>query len=174
MTLDRFRLSGIEPQPQGEARIEVTFNIDANSIVHVSALDLQTGNECDVAISSVGGLSRGDVERMVEEARTHAEQDRIEREEVEIGIRAESMIAAAEQAINDAAEVEKSQVEKEIDQVGRGILAVRESMARGDSSAIKEATKQLEELIRTLDRHVKEEKRASHFHKSVAGLRVQG
>jgi len=169
MTLGRFRLSDIEPQPRGEPRIEVIFDIDANSLVHVSAVDLQTGNTQRIEITSMGGLSPEEVERMVQEARLHIEEDQRQREEVEIGIRAESMIAAADhmmRQVEEAHEVEAREatvtsvtsarwVTPLVDEVHTGVLALEAALAAGESQEIRSRMKSVETLIKKLDATMK-------------------
>ena len=159
MTLDRFRLSDIEPQPRGEARVEVTFDIDANSIVHASALDLQTDNKQRVKISSSSGLPAEEIKQMIEEARTHAEQDKSQREEVETGIRADSMICAAEHVIKESEEADRNRVRKQVHEVEKAILKVKEALASGDSEEIESKTEALEKVTKTLDEKTKQETR---------------
>ena len=117
-TLGRFELSGIAPAPRGVPKIEVTFDIDANGIVHVSAKDLGTGKEQKITITSAsqgGGLSKEEVERMVKEAEANAAEDKQKREEVEVRNNADSLVYQAEKTIKDlegkadAALVEKVQ-----------------------------------------------------------------
>lgn len=103
-TLGRFELSGIAPAPRGVPKIEVTFDIDANGIVHVSAKDLGTGKEQKITITSAsqaGGLSKEEVERMVKEAEANAAEDKKRREEVEIRNNADSMIYQAEKTLKE-------------------------------------------------------------------------
>src|SRR5215475_8114833 len=90
-TLGRFDLVGIPPAPRGVPQIEVTFDIDANGIVHVSAKDMGTGKEQKIRIESSSGLSDSDIDRMVKEAELHAEEDKKEREKAEVRNEADSM-----------------------------------------------------------------------------------
>lgn len=103
-TLGRFELSGIAPAPRGVPKIEVTFDIDANGIVHVSAKDLGTGKEQKITITSAsqaGGLSKEEVERMVKEAEANAAEDKKRREEVEVRNNADSLIYQAEKTLKE-------------------------------------------------------------------------
>ena len=100
-TLGRFDLVGIPPAPRGVPQIEVTFDIDANGIVHVSAKDMGTGKEQKIRIESSSGLSDNDIERMVKEAELHAEEDKKERERAEARNEADNMIYATEKNIKD-------------------------------------------------------------------------
>ncbi|HZZ64103.1 MAG TPA: molecular chaperone DnaK [Candidatus Baltobacteraceae bacterium] len=100
-TLARFRLEGIPPAPRGVPQIEVTFDIDANGIVNVSAKDLGTGKEQRVAITATSNLSKEDVDRMVREAEAHSEEDRRKREEAEVRNQASSLIYATEKSLQE-------------------------------------------------------------------------
>jgi len=91
-TLGRFDLVGIPPAPRGVPQIEVTFDIDANGIVHVSAKDLGTGKEQKIRIESSSGLSDEEIKRMVKEAESHAQEDKQEREKAEARNEADNLI----------------------------------------------------------------------------------
>src|SRR5437868_3582604 len=100
-SLGRFRLEGIAPAPRGVPQIEVTFDIDANGILHVTARDKATGREQRIAITASSGLSNEEVERMVREAEVHAQEDRQRREEIETRNRADSLAYQAERTLRD-------------------------------------------------------------------------
>ncbi len=100
-TLGMFNLEGIAPAPRGVPQIEVTFDIDANGIVHVSAKDLGTGKEQKIRIESSSGLSEADIDKMVKEAEAHAEDDKKVRESIEAKNNAEATIYATEKALKD-------------------------------------------------------------------------
>src|SRR5207247_222650 len=100
-TLGRFHLVGIPPAPRGIPQIEVTFDIDANGIVNVSAKDLGTGREQKITITSSSGLVKDEIEKMVREAESHAEEDRRKREEIEARNRADSTIYQVEKALRE-------------------------------------------------------------------------
>ncbi|MDR1397401.1 MAG: molecular chaperone DnaK [Desulfarculales bacterium] len=100
-TLGRFELVGIPPAPRGVPQIEVTFDIDANGIVHVSAKDLGTGKEQSIQITASSGLSEDEIQRLVREAEAHAGEDKKRRELVEIRNQADSMIYATEKSIKE-------------------------------------------------------------------------
>ncbi|MBR1419667.1 MAG: molecular chaperone DnaK [Selenomonadaceae bacterium] len=100
-TLGRFILSDIPPAPRGIPQIEVTFDIDANGIVNVSAKDLGTGKEQKITIQSDSGMSKEDIDRMVKEAQAHAAEDKKQRESVDIKNSAEQMVYQAEKAVKD-------------------------------------------------------------------------
>src|SRR5579863_7328107 len=101
-TLGRFRLEGIPAAPRGVPQIEVTFNIDANGIVNVSAKDLGTGKEQKITITASSGLSKDEVERMMKEAESHADEDKKRRDEIETRNRADQAVYGAERMIKDS------------------------------------------------------------------------
>ena len=142
-TLGRFELSGIAPAPRGVPKIEVTFDIDANGIVHVSAKDLGTGKEQKITITSAsqgGGLSKDEVERMVKEAEANAADDKKRREEVEVRNNADSLIYQAEKAIKDfEGKADAAMVEK----VQAAIGVLKESLKGSDLEKIKADTEAL-------------------------------
>ncbi len=103
--LGQFNLDGIPPAPRGMPQIEVTFDIDANGIVNVSAADKATGKEQNIRIEASGGLSDDDIENMVKEAEANAEADKARREQVELRNNAESLIHSTEKSISDNEEI---------------------------------------------------------------------
>jgi molecular chaperone DnaK len=100
-TLGKFHLVGIPPAPRGVPQIEVTFDIDANGIVNVSAKDLGTGKEQKITITSSSGLSKDDIGKMVREAESHADEDKRKREEIEARNRADSLVYQTEKMLNE-------------------------------------------------------------------------
>ncbi|HAK74680.1 MAG TPA: molecular chaperone DnaK, partial [Sporomusaceae bacterium] len=139
-TLGRFELSGIPPAPRGVPRIEVTFDIDANGIVHVSAKDLGTGKEQKITITSSGGLNKDEVERMVKEAEAHASEDKQRKEEIETRNSADSLVYQAEKTIKDMGDkADKALVEK----VQLAIDQLKETLKGTDIEKIKADTEEL-------------------------------
>jgi len=120
-TLGRFDLIGIPPAPRGVPQIEVTFDIDANGIVNVSAKDLGTGKEQKIRIESSSGISQEEIDRMVNEAKTHAEDDRKKREEITLRNNADSLIYSLEKTMNEIGDKipkpEKSGIENAIEKL---------------------------------------------------------
>jgi molecular chaperone DnaK len=100
-TIGRFELSSIPPAPRGVPQIEVTFDIDANGIVNVSATDKATGKEQSIRIQASGGLTDADINRMVKEAESHAEEDKKRRELVEIKNQGEALVHSTERMLKD-------------------------------------------------------------------------
>jgi molecular chaperone DnaK len=139
-TLGRFELSGIPPAARGVPRIEVTFDIDANGIVHVSAKDLGTGKEQKITITSSGGMSKEDIERMVKESEAHAAEDKQRKEEVEVRNNADSLVYQAEKTIKDVGDkVDKALVEK----VQQAADTLKETLKGTDFEKIKADTEEL-------------------------------
>ncbi len=126
-TLGRFQLIGIPPAPRGVPQVEVTFDIDANGMVNVSAKDLGTGKEQKITITASSGLSKEEVDRMMKEAELHVDEDRKRREEIETRNRADQAVYAAEKMIQDMgdklAASDKAAVESAIDELKKGIAA---------------------------------------------------
>src|SRR5213075_3099021 len=97
-------LIGIPPAPRGIPQVEVTFDIDANGIMNVSAKDLGTGKEQKITITSSSGLAKDEVERMTKDAESHAEEDKKRREEIELRNRADQAVYGAERLVKDTAD----------------------------------------------------------------------
>ena len=140
--LGRFDLVGIPPAPRGVPQIEVTFDIDANGIVHVSAKDLGTGKEQKIRIESSSGLSDTDIDKMVKEAELHAEEDKKERERAEIRNDADNMIYSTEKNVQDLGDkvnpADKAKIEE-------AIADLKKSLESGDMDAVKAKTETLKQ-----------------------------
>jgi molecular chaperone DnaK len=141
-TLGRFELMGIPPAPRGMPQIEVTFDIDANGIVHVSAKDLGTGKEQSVRIESSGGLSEDEINRMVDDAEEHSEEDRRARELIEARNEADTVIYSLEKVMN---ENQDSVNPEERSQIEAAIADLRKAMEGDDIEAIRSARTRLEQ-----------------------------
>ncbi len=139
-TLGRFQLTGIPAAPRGVPQIEVTFDIDANGIVHVSAKDMATGNSQDVSITASTNLSDEDIEKAVKDAEAHASEDKKKKEEIEARNNAESLVYNSEKTLKELGDKvsgeEKAKVETEIDNVKKALEGT-------DVDKIKEATEKL-------------------------------
>jgi len=142
-TLGRFDLVGIPPAPRGIPQIEVTFDIDANGIVHVSAKDLGTGKEQKIRIESSSGLSDTDIDRMVKEAEMHAEEDKKERERAEVRNEADSMIYSTEKNIKDLGDKISAQDKSKTEEA---IADLRKALESGDIPSIKDKTEALKQV----------------------------
>lgn len=146
-TLGRFTLSDIPPAPRGIPQIEVTFDIDANGIVNVSAKDLGTGKQQKITITSSGGLSKDEVERMVKEAELNAEADRRRREETELRNQADSLVYQTDKTIKDLGD-KADQAEKDKAEAAKGKL--QEALKGEDMAAIQAAYDELNEAVQAL------------------------
>ena len=139
-TLGRFQLMGIPPAPRGVPQIDVTFDIDANGIVNVSAKDKGTGKEQKITITASSGLSKDEVDRMMKEAESHAEEDRKRREEIETRNRADQAVYAAEKMIQDMGDKlgpsDKAEVQTAVD-------ALKSAVSSNDTAAMNRAMEQL-------------------------------
>ena len=143
-TLGRFQLTGIPPAPRGVPQIEVTFDIDANGIVHVSAKDLGTGNEQKITITASTNLSEDEIEKAVKEAEKYAAEDKKRKEEIEIRNNADSIVYQSEKTLKDLGDKlspeDKSKIEAEINNV-------REALKGTDTDKIKAATETLTQVF---------------------------
>ena len=139
-TLGRFQLTGIPAAPRGVPQIEVTFDIDANGIVHVSAKDMATGNEQNVSITASTNLTDEDIEKAVKDAEAHAEEDKKKKEEIEVRNNAESLVYNSEKTLQELGDKisseEKAKVEAEIENTKKALEGT-------DTEAIKQATEKL-------------------------------
>ncbi len=140
MTLARFDLTGIPPAPRGVPQIEVSFDIDANGIVNVSAKDLGTGKEQSIQITASSGLSEDDIQRLVREAEAHADDDKKKQELIEARNHADSLIYGTEKSLKDLGDKADAALKGEIEQK---IAALRTLMEGSDSDAIKQSTEDL-------------------------------
>ena len=128
-TLGKFHLVGIPPAPRGIPQVEVTFDIDANGIVNVSAKDMGTGKEQQITITSSSGLGENEIDQMVKDAEMHAEEDKKRRESVDVRNQADSLVYQTEKLLNEN----------------------REKIPASDISAIEDAIKQTKEAIESND-----------------------
>ncbi len=150
-TLGRFQLTGIPAAPRGVPQIEVTFDIDANGIVHVSAKDLATGNSQQVAITASTNLTDEDIDRAVKDAEAHAQEDKKRKEEIEVRNNAESLIYNCQKTITDLGDKisgeEKAKAETEIENVKKALEGT-------DVEAIKSATEKLTQVFYSISEKV--------------------
>ncbi len=150
-TLGRFELMGIPPAPRGVPQIEVSFDIDANGIVHVAAKDLGTAKEQSIKITASSGMSKQEIDKAVKEAEAHAEEDRRKREVAEARNEADTLIYSVEKSLADygsgLSEAERSEVQKALEEAKR----VKDSQ---DVSAIKNATAELSKVSHKLSEQV--------------------
>jgi molecular chaperone DnaK len=143
-SLGRFILDGIPPAPRGTPQIEVTFDIDANGILNVSAKEQSSGKEQRVVIEPVSGLTETEIQRMVREAEQHASEDAQRREEVELRNRADNLAYAAENLLRESGDALPSELKLEIDNQAQ---AIRQALQRNDMSAIRSGVEALERAL---------------------------
>ena len=141
-TIGKFHLTDIPPAPRGVPQIEVTFDIDANGILHVSAKDLGTGKEQKITITASSGLNKDEVERMRKDAEAHAEEDKKRREEVEVRNDADNTVYRSEKMLKDNADKLSAEDKGKIESA---ITAVKEALKESDTGAIKNASEKLNE-----------------------------
>jgi molecular chaperone DnaK len=141
-TAGKFQLTDIPPAPRGVPQIEVTFDIDANGILHVSAKDLGTGKEQKITITASSGLSKDEVENMRKDAELHADDDKKRREEIETRNEADNAVYRSEKMLKDNADKISGDAKSKIESA---IGSVKETLKGSDASAIKSATEKLNE-----------------------------
>jgi molecular chaperone DnaK len=139
-TLGRFILDGIPPAPRGLPQIEVTFDIDANGILHVSAQDKATGREQKIVIKASSGLNDEEIQRMVRESEAHAEEDRRRKEEIETRNQADNLAYQTERSMRDLGDKVPADVRSEVE--GK-IAAVRSALQSGGTEQIQSAMNDL-------------------------------
>jgi molecular chaperone DnaK len=139
-TLGKFHLVGIPPAPRGVPQIEVTFDIDANGIVNVSAKDRATGRSQAITITSSSGLAKDEVERMVREAQSHTDEDKKKREEIEARNRADALVYTTEKTL---AENKEKLSAPDVEAAEKALEATRKAMKDGGAAEIQAATADL-------------------------------
>ena len=149
-TLGRFELVGIPPAPRGIPQIEVTFDIDANGIVHVSAKDLGTGKEQAIKIESSGGLSEEEVEKMINDAEQFADEDKVKREAVEVKNQAETLVYSTEKSVDELGEKlpeeDKTKIEACCEQLKKSIETDDVDAIKSDIEALTQASHKMAEI----------------------------
>ena len=165
-SLGTFRLDGIAPAPRGIPQIEVTFDIDANGIVNVSAKDLGTGKEQHISITASTNMSKEDIDKAVKEAEAYAEEDKKRREEVDLRNEADSMVYQTEKSLNEFGDKvtadEKAQVQPKID-------ALKEALNGSDMDRIKSAKEELQTAFYAVAERVYKEQGAAAQQTEVSG-----
>jgi molecular chaperone DnaK len=141
--LAQFDLVGIPPAPRGVPQIEVTFDIDANGIVNVSAKDKASGKEQSIRIQASGGLSEADIQKMVKEAEAHSEEDKRRKELVEARNLADAAIYTAEKALKEAASKITADLKKQVEQA---VTEVKQTLTSEIAQTIRQATERLQQL----------------------------
>ena len=145
-TIGKFQLTDIPPAQRGTPQIEVTFDLDVNGILHVSAKDLGTGTEQKITITASSGLSKEEVERMRKDAEAHAEEDKRQREEIEVRNEADSSVYRSEKLLKDGADKLSADNKSKIEQA---LNTLKEALKGADSAAMKTASDKLNEVWQT-------------------------
>jgi molecular chaperone DnaK len=145
--LGQFDLVGIPPAPRGVPQIEVTFDIDANGIVNVSAKDKASGKEQSIRIQASGGLSEADIQKMIREAEAHAEEDKHRRELVEARNQSDAAIYSTEKALKEAEGKIPADVKQQVEQA---IADARQKLNADDVQSIHQATQRLQQAAAKL------------------------
>ncbi len=166
-TLGRFQLTGIPPAPRGIPQIEVTFDIDANGIVHVSAKDLGTGNEQSITIKPQDSRpSESEIQRMIDEAKKYEEEDKKKREEIDLRNTADTAIFTAERAIKDAGDsIDASEKEK----IETAIADLKKALEGDDLEAIKQKMDLLTEAVYAVTTKMYQKAQAAAQEQEAAG-----
>jgi molecular chaperone DnaK len=140
-TLGRFHLDGIPPAPRGVPQIEVTFDIDANGIVHVSAKDLGTGKTQQIRIVASSGLTEEEIQKMVSEATAHSEEDKQKKALADVKNNAEGLIYTTERSIEEYASL---LTPKDVEEIKADLEKMKEALTSNDLASIKETYAMLE------------------------------
>jgi len=156
--LGQFDLVGIPPAPRGVPQIEVTFDIDANGIVHVTAKDKGTGKEQQIKIQASGGLSDNDIEQMVKDAEQFAEEDKKRREAAESKNQAESLIHSTEQQLKEHGDKVDASLKGEIE---TAVAEAKTAVEGGDAEAMKAKTEALTQAAMKLGQAIYEKTQAA-------------
>ena len=156
-TLGKFHLIGIPPAPRGIPQIEVTFDIDANGILHVSAKDLATGKEQNITITASTGLSEDEIKKMVNDAESHSEEDKKRKQEIEVKNQLDNMIYTTEKTLNESKDKLSADDIRSMEEV---LTKAKETVKTGDpdriKSAVDELTKASHKLAETLYKRTSE------------------
>jgi molecular chaperone DnaK len=156
-TLGRFHLDGIPPAPRGVPQVEVTFDIDANGILNVSAKDKGTGKQQKITITASSGLTKDDIEKMKKEATAHEADDKKKREEIDTRNQADALAYTAEKTIKDAGDkVSKEKKEK----AEKSIADVREALKGTDVAKVKSTFEELQKDIYAISEELYKDKGA--------------
>ncbi|MGH2497173.1 MAG: molecular chaperone DnaK [Ktedonobacteraceae bacterium] len=150
-SLGHFRLEGIAPAPRGVPQVEVTFDIDANGILNVSAKDRATGREQKITITASSGLSQSEIDRMVRDAEMHAQEDRQRKEEIEVRNRADSVAYQAERTLREAGDKASAGVRSDVE---AKIAAVRDAIASNDMPRVRSLTSELESAMQRIGQDI--------------------
>jgi len=157
-SLGHFRLEGIAPAPRGIPQVEVTFDLDANGILNVTARDKATGREQKITITASSGLSREEIDKMVREAEMHAQEDLQRKEEIEVRNRADSVAYQAERTLRDVGDKISAGVRSEVEE---RVKAVRDALSSNDMTRLRSLTDELESAMQRIGQDVYSQNGAS-------------
>jgi molecular chaperone DnaK len=151
MSLGRFRLDGIPPAPRGIPQVEVTFDIDANGILHVTAKDKATGKEQKVTITASTNLNKNDIDRMVQEARQHEGEDKKRRELIEAKNNADGLVYQTEKALRDLGDKVSG---SDVQDIQRKVDELKSAAQSEDTNRIKKATEEVQQAFHALSQQL--------------------
>ena len=157
VTLGRFQLTGIPPAPRGVPQIEVTFDIDRNGIVHVTAKDKGTGKEQSITVTSSTSLTESDIERLVKEAEEHAEEDRKKREAIELRNNADNALWATERTLKELGDKVTAEQKAEAE---KAMADLRAAMEKDDLEEIKNKMRSLDEVMHRISERIYQQAQA--------------
>jgi molecular chaperone DnaK len=143
-SIGKFQLTDIPPAPRGTPQIEVTFDIDANGILNVSAKDLGTGKEQKITITASSGLSEEDIEKMKQDAEAHADEDKQRREEVDLRNSADNLAYQTEKLLKDNGDKISGDKKSALEAANKDL---KEALKGSDTNAIKAATEKLQQVV---------------------------
>ena len=157
-SLGHFRLEGIAPAPRGIPQVEVTFDLDANGILNVTARDKATGREQKITITASSGLSREEIDKMVRDAETHAQEDLQRKEEIEVRNHADSVAYQAERTLRDVGDKVSAGVRSEVEEK---VKAVRDALSSNDMTRLRSLIDELESAMQRIGQDVYSQNGAS-------------
>ncbi|WP_024834269.1 molecular chaperone DnaK [Ruminiclostridium josui] len=166
-SLGRFQLTGIPSAPRGVPQIEVTFDIDANGIVHVSAKDLGTGNEQNITITASTNLSDEDIDKAVKEAEKYAAEDKKRKEEIDIRNNADSLVYQSEKSLKDLGDKVSADDKSKIES---GVNKVKDALKGTDVEAIKKATEELQQSFYEISSKIYQQTQGAQADPGAAGF----
>ncbi|MDD3153431.1 MAG: molecular chaperone DnaK [Victivallaceae bacterium] len=165
-SIGRFRLDGIAPAPRGVPQIEVTFDIDANGILHVTAKDLGTGKEQQITITASSGLTDAEIDRMVNEAKSHADEDKAVKDKIETKNHADSLVYQIEKQLKELGDKLPADVKQPVEE---GVERLKKAIEKDDTESMKSITKELEEKLMKFGEAIYAQKNAQGAAQGAAG-----
>jgi molecular chaperone DnaK len=177
-TLGRFDLVGIPPAPRGMPQIEVTFDIDANGIVHVSAKDLGTGKEQKIKIESSSGISEDEIDRMVKDAESHAAEDKERRETIDVRNQADALVYQTEKTLGEhgdkVPESEKQAIQDAVEELKKIKDSGTADEIKAKMEALTQASHKLAEAMYKEAQSQQQAQQAAPEREETAGAQEQG